>query len=57
MLDEVEDVMCSVNQLNQVIIQILFSDYESVIQICRMIMGNQVYSNKVEEMTNWEGVN
>ena len=53
MLDEVEDVVCSVNQLSQVRIPLLFSDYESVIQICRMIMENQVYSIKVDEMTNW----
>lgn len=53
MLDEVDDQVCSVQQLQVIRIPSIYSDYEDVIQICRMILENQVYSYAEYEMKNW----
>ncbi|MDY9925721.1 McrC family protein [Methanosarcina sp.] len=53
MLDEVDDQFCSVQQLQTLRIPSIYSDYEEVIQICRMILENQVYSYAEYEMKNW----
>ncbi|RZA02321.1 MAG: hypothetical protein EOP47_07320 [Sphingobacteriaceae bacterium] len=52
-LDEVEDKTCSINQLNQIRVPTLFDEYEDVIQCCRMILENQIYSHAEYEMKNW----
>ena len=51
--DEVEDQVCSINELNQIRIPILFDEYEGVMQCCRMILENQIYSYAEFEMKNW----
>jgi 5-methylcytosine-specific restriction enzyme subunit McrC len=53
MLDEVDDQVCSVRQLQTVRIPQIYSDYEDVIQICHMILENQVYSYQEYELKNW----
>jgi 5-methylcytosine-specific restriction enzyme subunit McrC len=53
MLDEVDDQVCSVQQLQTIRIPSIYSDYEDVIQICRMILENQVYSYQEYELKNW----
>lgn len=52
-LDEVEDQSCSINQLNQIRVPALFDQYEDVMQCCRMILENQIYSHAEYEMKNW----
>lgn len=52
-LDEVEDQSCSLSQLNQIRIPTLFNEYEDVMQCCRMILENQIYSHSEYEMKNW----
>ncbi len=52
-LDEVEDQPCTINQLNQIRISTLFEEYEDVMQCCKMILQNQVYSHSEYEMKNW----
>lgn len=53
LLDEVEDQVCSVQQLNNIRITALFQTYEEVIHSCRMILENQIYSHAEYEMKNW----
>ena len=53
MLEDVDDQVCSVQQLQTLRIPSIYSDYEEVIQICRMILENQVYSYAEYEMKNW----
>jgi 5-methylcytosine-specific restriction enzyme subunit McrC len=53
LLDEVEDQICSVQQLNSIRITALFKNYEEVIHSCRMILENQLYSHAEYEMKNW----
>ncbi|MCQ1534513.1 hypothetical protein FTO70_02140 [Methanosarcina sp. KYL-1] len=52
-LDEVDDQVCSTQQLLTLKISPIYSDYEEIIQICRMILENQVYSYEDYEMKNW----
>jgi len=52
-LDEVEDKVCSINELDQIRVSILFEDYEDVMLCCRMILENQIYSFAEYEMKNW----
>ena len=52
-LDEVEDKACTINQLNQVRLPALFHEYEDVLQFCRMILENKIYSHAEYEMKNW----
>ena len=53
MLEDVDDHVCSVQQLQTLRMPSIYSDYEEVIQICRMILENQVYSYAEYEMKNW----
>lgn len=53
MLDEVDDQVCSVQQLQTIRISSIYSDYEDIIQICYMILENQVYSYQEYELKNW----
>ncbi len=52
-LDEVEDQKFTVSQMNQVRVPTLFDEYEDVMQCCRMILENQIYSHAEYEMKNW----
>lgn len=52
-LDEVEDHAFLKNQLDQIRIPMLFEEYEDVMQCCRIILENQVYSHAEYEMKNW----
>ncbi|WP_208025630.1 McrC family protein [Niastella caeni] len=52
-LDEVDDQVCSIDQLNQIRIPTLFGEYEDVMHCCRMILENQIYSHAEYEMKNW----
>ncbi len=53
LLDEVDDQVCSLQQLLKLQISPIYSDYEEVVHICRMILENQVYSHEDYEMRNW----
>jgi 5-methylcytosine-specific restriction enzyme subunit McrC len=52
-LDDVDDQVCSVQQLQTLRISVMYNDYAEIIQICRMILENQIYSYQEYEMKNW----
>lgn len=52
-LDEVDDQMCSIQQLPKIRISPIYSDYEEIIRVCKMILENQVYSHEDYDMRNW----
>ena len=52
-LDEADDRSYTVGQLIQIKMPNLFTAYEEVLQSCRMILENQIYSNSQYEMKNW----
>lgn len=53
MLEDVDDQVCFTQQLHALRIPSIYSDYEEIIQICHMILENQVYSYQEYEMKNW----
>ncbi|MFZ2499494.1 McrC family protein [Methanosarcina sp.] len=53
MLEDVDDQVCFTQQLQTLRIPSIYSDYEEVVQICHMILENQVYSHQEYEMKNW----
>ena len=52
-LDEVEDVRCTIKDLNSVKFNTFFSDYKDVTDICRMVLEQQMYSNNHHEHSQW----
>jgi 5-methylcytosine-specific restriction enzyme subunit McrC len=52
-LDEVEDVPCSYRDLDQIVLNPLFSSYEDIKNICSLVLQQMVYSNKQYELANW----
>jgi 5-methylcytosine-specific restriction enzyme subunit McrC len=52
-LDEVDDQVCSSQQLSTLQISPIYGDYEEIIHICSMILENQVYSHENYDMRNW----
>jgi len=52
-LDEVDDQVCSPQQLSTLQISPIYGDYEEVANICSMILENQVYSHESYDMRNW----
>ncbi len=52
-LDEVEDVVCSTKELNTIKLNSFFSSYESVIDICHMVLEQQLYNHQHYEQTQW----
>ena len=53
MLEDVDDQVCFTQQLQTLRLPSIYSDYEEIVQICRMILENQVYSYQEYEMKNW----
>ena len=51
--NEVQDQVCSLNDLSQIRISALFYDYQDVLNSCKMILENQIYSYADYEMKNW----
>lgn len=52
-LDEVEDMPCTVNDLNSIKLNSFFFEYRYVIDICRMVLEQQIYSNEHYEQSQW----
>jgi 5-methylcytosine-specific restriction enzyme subunit McrC len=53
MLEDVDDQVCFTQQLQTLRIPSIYSDYEEIVQICHMILENQIYSYAEYEMKNW----
>jgi 5-methylcytosine-specific restriction enzyme subunit McrC len=52
-LDEVEDTPFSSIQLNQIKINSFYSDYVELIDICRLVLDQQLYNNQHYEQNHW----
>lgn len=53
LLDEVEDVECSIYQLSKIRLPAIFQSYEDVLHCCKMILDNHAYSYSQYELKNW----
>lgn len=52
-LDDVEDVVCTVHDAESVSINSFFSDYLLVVDACRMILSHQLYSSRLSDLSHW----
>ncbi len=52
-LDDVEDVPCTVSDIERVSLNPFFEDYTRLFDHCRMILSQQIYSSSNFELSQW----
>lgn len=52
-LDEVEDIVASVHDLESLSINPFFGDYLAVLDSCRIILNESLYSSKSHDLSQW----
>lgn len=52
-LDEVTDVPCTLHDVDSAIINSFFEDYLFLMDSCRMILGQQLYSSRPYDLSQW----
>ncbi len=52
-LDEVSDVYCSVNDLDRIRLNTHYSDYEPIIETCRIVINQLFYNSGGYEQSHW----
>jgi 5-methylcytosine-specific restriction enzyme subunit McrC len=53
LLDDVEDVICTSRQLDTIRINSFFYDYNEIIDLCRLVLDQQLYSDQYYEHRQW----
>ena len=52
-LDEVEDTGCSLHYIESTSINSFFQEYSKLMDCCKLILSNHLYSSKIYELTQW----
>jgi 5-methylcytosine-specific restriction enzyme subunit McrC len=52
-LDEVDDISFTSTQINTIQINSFYSDYLELIDICRLVLDQQIYDNQYYDQTQW----
>jgi 5-methylcytosine-specific restriction enzyme subunit McrC len=52
-LDEVEDVACTLNEINSISLNSFYDNYNLVISVCKTIVEQQIYSNNTYDLSQW----
>ncbi len=52
-LDEVEDIGCSIHDLERLSINSFFADYGLVMDLCRLILEQKLYSSNSNDLSQW----
>ena len=52
-LEEVDDLYCSINDFSKIKLNSFFTDYLDILDSCKLVMSNQLYSNTTNEMFQW----
>lgn len=52
-LSEVEDVQCTAHDVERISINPFYEDYSMVIDSCRLILNQQLYSNNAYDLSQW----
>lgn len=52
-LDEVGDEICSIHDIDSVTINSFFSEYAFLMEVCRSILANQLYSSQLYDLSQW----
>lgn len=52
-LDEVSDIPCNVHDLNKIRLNLHYSDYEPIIETCRIVLNQLFYTSGAYEQPHW----
>ena len=52
-LDEVEDTVCTEGDLSKIILNAFFNDYNTLLDSCKLILNQQLYSSKIYDLSQW----
>jgi len=52
-LDEVEDLHCSIHDIANIPINTFFSDYSNLLESCKLILSQQLYSSNTYDLSQW----
>ena len=52
-LDDVEDCFCNSSMLSRININSFFSDYHTVLSLCKLVLDQQLYNNQYSEQDHW----
>lgn len=52
-LDEVEDISCTMEQLERISLNSFFEDYSAVLDCCKLILSQQLYSSNSYDFSQW----
>jgi 5-methylcytosine-specific restriction enzyme subunit McrC len=52
-LDEVEDLHCSVHDIDKISLNSFFEDYRHVLDSCNLILSQQLYSSNTYDLSQW----
>lgn len=53
LLDEVEDCHCTSEALSRINVNPFFSDYHTIIGLCKMVLDQQIYNHHNDEQSHW----
>ncbi|MBM3454526.1 MAG: restriction endonuclease [Bacteroidetes bacterium] len=52
-LDEVEDIPCNSYEVENITLNSFFEDYNKVLDSCKLILNQQIYSNNSYDLSQW----
>lgn len=52
-LDEVEDIACSVSDINSISLTSFYQEYILLMDVCRMVISQQLYSHESYHLSQW----
>jgi len=52
-LDEVDDVLCTIHDVESSSLNPFFADYVLVMDVCRVILSQQLYSSHLNDLSQW----
>lgn len=52
-LDEVEDMPCTPSDINSISLNAFYEDYNLLVEICKTIVEQQIYSNNPYDLSQW----
>jgi len=52
-LDEVEDLHCTIHDINKITLNTFFEDYSILLDSCKLILCQQLYSSNTYDLSQW----
>jgi 5-methylcytosine-specific restriction enzyme subunit McrC len=52
-LDEVDDIPCTIQDINSISLNSFYEDYSLIMSVCKSILDQQIYSNNEYDLSQW----